>query len=172
MRRTLTLPVSILLAVLLSGCAMFGDGPSGEQAGDAEVVGMTQYDMEIVFSGEVEKIEGPSGAIRAQIETFNVYLVSDAKYDRMQILMPIAYAKGLDVRALTALLEANFQNTLDARYAISDGIVQGVYLHPISTLTPGMVRSALEQVVNLGRNFRANLTGQRRSLSPFPASER
>lgn len=172
MRRTLTLSVCLLLAALMGGCAMFGDGPPDEQVGDAEVGGMTQFEMENVFAGEVEKIEGPSGAIRAQIDTFNVYLVSDAKYDRMQILMPIAYAEGLDARALTALLEANFQNTLDARYAVSDGIVQGVYLHPLSTLTPEMVRSALEQVVNLGRNFRANLTGQRRSLAPFPAGER
>ncbi len=172
MRRMLTLSLCILLAAFVAGCAMLGDGPRGEEPDEAQSGGMTQHEMENVFAGEVEKIEGPSGAIRTQIETFNVYLVSDDTYDRMQILMPIAYAEGLDARALTALLEANFQNTLDARYAISEGVVQGVYLHPISTLTPEMIRSALEQVVNLGRNFRANLMSQRRSLGPFPAGER
>jgi hypothetical protein len=125
--------------------------------------------MEIVFAGEVEKIEGPTGALRTQIETFNVYLVSDPTFDRMQILMPIAHAEGLDRRVLNVLLEANFQKTLDARYAVSEGVVYSVFLHPISTLSEELIRSALDQVVNLGRTYGTTFSGQRQPFGVPPA---
>jgi len=171
-RRWLARGVLLVLATTLGGCAMPGGGAAGEEIVASVPGGMTQHEMENIFSGEVEKIEGPTGAIRTQIETFNVYLVSDPSFDRMQILMPIAHAGGLDKRVLNVLLEANFQKTLDARYAISEGVVYGVYLHPISTLTPEMIRSALEEVVNLGRNYGTTFSSQRRPFGLSPAGER
>jgi hypothetical protein len=167
-RRALALSVLAALAVQLVGCAMLGDGPDGGETGDSESAGMTQHEMEIVFAGQVEKIEGPTGAIRTQIDNFNVYLVSDVSFDRMQILMPIARTDGLDRRVFNVLLEANFQKTLDARYAVSEGVVYGIYLHPISTLTPAMIRSALEQVVNLGRTYGTTFSSQTQPFGVAP----
>jgi hypothetical protein len=125
---------------------------------------MTASEMELVFASQVAAIEGPPGAIRTKVDDFNVYLVSDPDADRMQIMMPISMAEGLDRRVLNVLLEANFQNTLDARYAISEGVVYGIYLHPISTLTPEMIRSALEQVVRLGRTYGTSFSAREPKL--------
>ena len=172
MSRSLALSVLLALASLLAGCAMLGDGPQAGESGDPGDAGMTQHEMEIVFAGEVEKIEGPTGALRTQIDTFNVYLVSDVTFDRMQILMPIARTDGLDRRVFNVLLEANFQKTLDARYAVSEGIVYGIYLHPISTLTPAMIRSALEQVVNLGRTYGTTFSSQTQPFGVAPEGAR
>ena len=172
MTRALAIAVLMAHATLLGGCAMLGGGSRSGETADAESAGMTQYEMEIVFAGEVEKIEGPAGAIRTQIDTFNVYLVSDVGFDRMQILMPIARTDGLDRRVFNALLEANFQKTLDARYAVSEGVVYGIYLHPISTLTPAMIRSALEQVVNLGRTYGTTFSSQTQPFGIAPEETR
>jgi hypothetical protein len=109
--------------------------------------------MEIIFASQVPAIEGPTGAIRTRIDGFNIYLISDPANDRMRIMAPIAVIEGLDPRVFSVLLNANFHNTLDARYAISEGAIYAIYLHPISSLTPEQIRSGLSQVVSLAKTF-------------------
>ncbi len=51
------------------------------------------------------------------------------------------------------LLQANYGKTYDARYAIGDGMLWAVYVHPLTTLDPRDLESALTQVAKLVRNF-------------------
>jgi hypothetical protein len=114
---------------------------------------MDQVRMEMVFSEQVAAIEGPSGALRTIHEGVEVYLISDPENDQMRLLSRIAPVAQLDPRIFNILLQANFYLTLDARYAVSDGTVFGVYMHSISSLTRAELISAFDQVVALAKNF-------------------
>jgi len=147
--------VVLLSLVLLAsgGCAgMRGAGP-GSASGGADGEPMTQARMELLFSDEVDAIVGPPGAIQTQIDGISIYLISQPTFDRMRIVAPIAMAQNLNRRVLEVLMEANFRSTMDGRYAISEGVIYAVFMHPISSLEPELLRSGLAQVVSLVKTF-------------------
>ena len=51
------------------------------------------------------------------------------------------------------ILRANFDRTLDARYALFRGFLVSIFLHPLSALTGPELESGLKQVSNLVRNY-------------------
>ena len=114
---------------------------------------MTQSVMELLFADEVDAIMGPSGAIQTKVEGINVYLISDPVQDRMRIIAQIALTNRLDPRFLEIMLAANFDRTGDARYATSEGVVYAVFMHPISSLSPSLLKSSLAQVLSLAKTF-------------------
>ena len=71
----------------------------------------------------------------------------------MRIVAAIAMLENLDPRVSNVLLRANFHSTLDARYAVSDGVIYATFLHPISSLSPELIESALAQVLSLAKTF-------------------
>lgn len=151
------------LVLATGGCASLGlDGSEGGRAsassgdasgGEAGSGPMTQARMELIFAERVEAIEGPSGALRTQVQGVNVYLISDPANDRMRLLAQIARVEQAPPQLLRVLLEANFHSTLDARYAISEGVIYSAFLHPMSSLTPELIESGLDQVVSLALTF-------------------
>jgi hypothetical protein len=152
MNRIATNALLMLIAgSLSSACAQFplagAPGPSDSRTA------MTQDRMELLFSDEVDAIVGPPGAIQTQVDGINVYLISDIANDRMRIVAPVAMAEKLSPRVLDVLLRANFHSTLDARYAIADGVIYAAFLHPISSLSPELLKSALSQVLSLAKTF-------------------
>ena len=64
-----------------------------------------------------------------------------------------AKTKAVPAEHLEMMLIANFHTALDARYALSNGIIYAVFLHPMSTLTHDQLESAIRQVAALARNF-------------------
>jgi len=50
-------------------------------------------------------------------------------------------------------MEANFDRTLDARYALFQGKLWSVYLHPLNSLTEEEFAAALDQVANLVETY-------------------
>ena len=50
-------------------------------------------------------------------------------------------------------MRANFDSALDARYALRDGQLWSVYLHPLPTLTRTDFESGLGQVLSLAHTF-------------------
>ncbi len=149
------LSLAIVLFVLC-GCASLSGGGSGGIASDGP---MTQAKMEILFADQVEAIMGPPGAIQTRIDGINVYLISDSENDRMRLVTPISMVETVDPRINEILLRANFYSTLDARYAISDGVIYGTFLHPISSLSPELLSSALAQVLSLTKTFGSSFSG-------------
>lgn len=147
---------AIAAGLALAGCAG-GRAPaaaaSGSGGSDGDRRPMDQNRLERIFSDQVEAITGPSGAIQSQIDGIPIYCISDPANDRMRIIAPIARVSGLDPRLPEILLRANFHSTLDARYAISDDAVFALYLHPLSSLTPRQIESAVAQVISLVKTF-------------------
>jgi hypothetical protein len=146
--------VTLIAAVLSTsaGCANFGSVFGGSELGSAERL-MTQARMEQIFGDQVDAIEGPSGAIRTIVDEVEIYLISDPTNDRMRLLARVADVNRVDPRIVNVLLQANFYRTLDARYAVSEGIVFSAYLHRLSTLSEEELISGFDQVLALAKNF-------------------
>ncbi|MFK7895520.1 MAG: hypothetical protein AB8G23_06770 [Myxococcota bacterium] len=169
------------LVFSLNGCAGFSLG--GERAhlldGDAETSGgegvpirpMTQVTMERLFAAEVDAIIGPSGAIQTQVDGVNVYLISDPAHDRMRIIAPIALTQNLDSRFYQIMLEANFHRTGDVRYGTAEGVAYAAFMHPISSLSPALLRSSLSQVLSLHKNFGKSFSSDVLELVPVSGAE-
>lgn len=148
----------VMVLFVFCGCAGFSGGASGSD-GIAFDGPMTQGRMEVLFADQVEAIMGPPGAIQTRIDGINVYLISDPENDRMRLVTPISMVETVDPRVNEILLRANFYSTLDARYAISDGVIYATFLHPISSLSPELLSSALAQVLSLTKTFGSSFSG-------------
>ena len=137
----------------LCGCAGFSGAPSSESGAIVSDRPMTQARMELIFADSVDAIMGLPGAIQTRVDGISVYLISDPKNDRMRIVALIARVENVDPRVNAVLLRANFNRTLDARYAVSDGVIYAAFLHPISSLSSDLLESALAQVLSLAKTF-------------------
>ncbi len=105
----------------------------------------------------IEEIAGSAktspNVVEFQYNGVAIARVSDATHDRMRLIAPIAKRDSIEADHLEIMLTANFHTTLDARYALSKGIIYAAFLHPMSTLTRAQLDSAIRQVAALARNF-------------------
>lgn len=85
--------------------------------------------------------------------------LTDPSFDRMRFIAPIIEVQDLDEATKDAVLEANFHTALDARYGSSNGLLFAAFIHPLASLTPGLARSALDQVASLVQTFGTHYTG-------------
>ena len=57
------------------------------------------------------------------------------------------------------LMQANFDTALDARYAVAQGRLWGVFIHPLSPLEHDQFLSGLAQTVNLALSYGQSYSG-------------
>lgn len=101
--------------------------------------------------------QGPT--LQFSINDIPVMIVADAAADRMRAMVPIASAEGLSAEDLVRLMQANFDTALDARYALANGRLWGVFIHPLSPLERDQLISALVQTVNVARTYGQTYSG-------------
>lgn len=101
--------------------------------------------------------QGPT--LQFSIDDIPVIIVADAAADRMRAMIPIASAEGLSTEDLLRLMQANFDTALDARYAVANGRLWGVFIHPLSPLEKNQLISALVQTVNVARTYGQTYSG-------------
>jgi hypothetical protein len=110
-----------------------------------------------LLAKHIEDIAGSAAVspnvVEFQYDDIKIACVSDATHDRMRLISPVANLDSLQPAHLEILLVANFHTTLDARYALSEGVIYAAFLHPMSTLTRAQLESAIRQVSALSRNF-------------------
>lgn len=160
-----------MIFIAVCGCAQGSGGFWAMKGRPTAGEEMTQERMELLFADQVGAIMGPRGAVETRVDGVTVYLISDPASDRMRIIAPIADAENPNPRALDVLLRANFNNTLDVRYAIADKVVYAVFLHPISSLSPELIESALAQVLSLAKTFGSSFSASEprmRETNPQP----
>ncbi len=80
-------------------------------------------------------------------------VVTDTGAARMRIISPIAEVSALPDAAMERLLQANFDTALDARYAVAQGLVWSVFLHPLDSLTTRDFASGILQTKSLADTF-------------------
>ena len=110
---------------------------------------MNQDTMEQYVKEHGDVVQHERGYVLFVYNTVQMALVSDVKHDRMRLISPIARYEEVDAEHRDAVMEANFHSALDARYAVSNGVLYSAYIHPVSPLTEAQLRSAMEQVGNL-----------------------
>lgn len=114
---------------------------------------MTIERLDNILRSEVDNVDGESGQWRFSVGGRAVVVLADAQNDRMRVFSPVLPAEELTAQQVQAMLAANFHTALDARYAVADGAVVALYLHPLETLQANNFRSALRQVVSLAETF-------------------
>lgn len=101
--------------------------------------------------------QGPT--LQFTIDGIPVMIVADAAADRMRAMVPIASAEGLTSEDLLRMMQANFDTALDARYAVANGRLWGVFIHPLAPLERDQLISALVQTINIARSYGQTYSG-------------
>jgi len=114
---------------------------------------MTNDTLEEILTQEVDSIEGYSGRWQMKLKDLPMIVLTDETNDRMRIIAPIIEASRLDEELLLDCMTANFHSALDVKYAISDGVLWSVYIHPLSPLNEAQVRDAVQQVFLAAATF-------------------
>lgn len=99
------------------------------------------------------EIEGRPGFWRFQYRGREVHVITDERHNRMRIMSAVAPEDQLSTEGARAVLAANFDRALDVRFAISQGVLWSLYLHPLRELSDRQFIDALNQVCQLADNF-------------------
>ncbi len=96
----------------------------------------------------------PSGpGFQITIADVPVLVITDVVADRMRAMVPISSTADLSAENLQRMMQANFDSTLDARYAIANGTLWAVFIHPLSPLKKDQLISGLAQTVNIANTY-------------------
>jgi hypothetical protein len=97
--------------------------------------------------------------IELSVADIPVLVIADPNADRMRAMVPIRSAAGLEPDELMRLMQANFDTALDARYAVAQGRLWGVFIHPLSPLEREQLISGIVQTVNVARTYGSAYSG-------------
>lgn len=140
------LEIAFLITVWWPEAAVSDPARAGEK--------MTVTRLNDLIEAVGDKVSQPTKTQwRFLIEDVPVFVVADALANRMRILVGITKASELPAGLLRRLMQANFDTTLDARYAIARDTIWAAYLHPLESLGDAEFLSGLGQTVNLARTF-------------------
>jgi hypothetical protein len=114
---------------------------------------MNQGLMQEIVKAMAEESNGEGGFLEFLYQGSVMYLISDARADRMRIISPIAEYADLPKEYIDNAMVSNFHSALDARYAVSDGVLYSVYVHPMSKLDKEQLQLAVYQVFSLKMTF-------------------
>jgi hypothetical protein len=98
-------------------------------------------------------------AIEFAIQDVPVVVIADPLANRMRAMVPIRSVEDMDAEELMRLMQANFDSALDARYAVAQGRLWGVYIHPLSPLEREQFLSGLAQTVNVALTYGQSYSG-------------
>jgi hypothetical protein len=114
---------------------------------------MNNIQLDVIFNELIEDIKGNNGHWQFIVGDTQIICLTDELHNRMRIMTPIIGTDKLTPAQTTKCLEANFHTALDIKYAISDGVVWAVFMHPLKELTKQQVEDAIQQVYAGAQNF-------------------
>lgn len=114
---------------------------------------MSNRELSGLLGNLAGQIEGQEGVWKINYRGIPMAIFTSPPHDRMRIVSPIPNEQVIQPSEMTILLKANFDRALDARYALYQGRLWSVYLHPLSSLTEDELSSALDQVANLVKTY-------------------
>ncbi len=114
--------------------------------------------IEIVMALDPEARPAGPG-LELTIADVPVLIVMDPNANRMRAMVPIRSADGLTEEDLSRMMQANFDAALDARYAIAQGRLWGVFIHPLAELRRDQFISGLAQTVTVAQTYGTTYTG-------------
>lgn len=114
---------------------------------------MTEEKMHALVANNAQVLEKQEGYMLFKHRGVKMALLSDEEHNRMRIISPITKYSVLAPSIKDSLMHSNFHLALDARYAVSEDTLYAAFIHPLSSLTPEELESALKQVANLKSSF-------------------
>lgn len=87
-----------------------------------------------------------------------IVLVYDESANRMRLMTPVIEAEALDENTMSLALQASFASLRDARYAIADGVMWALFLHPLEDLSEALLIDAINQVAAARGGFSSDET--------------
>lgn len=122
-------------------------------AGAAQEAPMTLTRMGEILNAVDPEAERFGTGFRVTLDDIPVVIVTDPVANRMRAMVPIRSADGMTGEELLRLMQANFDTALDARYAVANGRLWGIFIHPLRELEREQFLSALLQVTNVARTY-------------------
>ena len=98
-------------------------------------------------------------SFRLAIDDVPVLIITDPVADRMRAMVPIRDASDMTPEEVMRVLQANFDSALDARYAVAQGRLWAVFIHPLSPLERDQFISGLGQTINVAKTYGSLYTG-------------
>ena len=146
----------ILRALALAAClTLFGHAPQAQQT-----EGPMTVDRLVQVLVALDPETRPSGnGFELTIEDIPVLVIVDPVSDRMRAMVSISDAADMTEDEVRRVMQANFDTALDARYAVANGVLWSVFIHPLSPLEKDQLLSALGQTVNLALTYGTLYTG-------------
>ena len=93
------------------------------------------------------------GLVRLTIEGFSQMVVTDVPSGRMRAMLSVSAAETVDPEEMSRLMQANFDSALDARYALANGRLWSVFIHPFAALEKNRLISGIAQTVNVAKTY-------------------
>ena len=164
MPRLAPLPILALLWALLLAMAapLTAQEATPEAPADPLVTAeppMTMLRMAEIIRAIDPEARAAGNSIQFTIDDIPLVVIADPRADRMRAMVPIRSATGLSSEELMRLMQANFDSALDARYAVAQGRLWGVFIHPLSPLEKDQLLSAFVQTSNVARTYGQTYSG-------------
>lgn len=93
-----------------------------------------------------DTIAGDKGQWQFMYKEMLMLCLTDETHNRMRIITPVTELAKVGEGEVEACLEANFHTALDVKYAISEGMIWVVFIHPLAELTERQLKDAISQV--------------------------
>ncbi|MDR4470137.1 MAG: YbjN domain-containing protein [Nitrospira sp.] len=140
--------------LILAGATLVGAGAVEQpKAVPPRSQPMTIQMLQGLLKDVVQDLKGESGQWRFTYGEVDMAILTSVAHDRMRIIAPVGPEADVTDQQRQRMLAANFHSALDARYAMSNGMIYAAYLHPLSPLQRDEVFSALHQVAQLVKTF-------------------
>jgi hypothetical protein len=109
--------------------------------------------LQDLLSEHAEVIDATPERWRVRFEGRELLVSIDEATEHLRIMVPVTADVYLDELDLQMVLTANFDRTLDARYAMAGGYLWAVYLHPLAELSGHLLAEGLRQVKELAESY-------------------
>lgn len=110
-------------------------------------------DLKLILAKEATIVKEAENMVQYNVGQLQLILIVDEGANRMRLMAPVVEESKLKEEDLQKLMESNFDRALDAKYAISNGILWSVFAHPLRELYKDQVIDAFNQVRNLVYNY-------------------
>ena len=114
---------------------------------------MTNKELDVIIANISKIIRGRHGNWEFEIDTTQFICLTDEYHNRMRIISPITEVTEISSEQILKCMEANFHTALDTKYAISNGVLWSVFIHPLKELSQKQVIDAISQVYSSVRTF-------------------
>jgi len=114
---------------------------------------MTNEDLDLIIKNVCKIVKGRHGNWEFKINTTHFICLTDEHHNRMRIIAPITKISDVSSEQLNKCMEANFHTAFDTKYAVSNGILWSVFIHPLKELSQKQVIDAISQVYSTVNTF-------------------